>query len=166
MFEMKREAIIDETGRYRYALLRLWEPGKGYVVFIMLNPSTADGYEDDPTIRKCVQFARDWGYGGLIVVNMFALRSTNPDALLTEPDPVGSKNNYWTALAITQADAVICAWGSHKAVKKHPERRAKVLDLVRLLGHEPKCLKLSNGGEPYHPLYLRSDTVPFPLVAA
>jgi hypothetical protein len=156
---MQRDAVID--GTYRYLLTRVWGPGPR-VLFVMLNPSTADGLTDDNTIRRCIQFARDWGYDGIEVVNLFALRSKNPKALLLAADPVGPKNDPFIQEAAGRCPLVVCAWSSHKAVKR---RRGQVVDLLRAAGVKPMCLKLAKKGkgEPWHPLYLKADLRPFPL---
>lgn len=98
-FALEREvattAGISECGTYRYWLCREWSPGLDSLVWLMLNPSTADATQDDPTIRRCMGFARRWGYGGITVVNLYAYRATNPRDLLTAADPVGPENDRY-----------------------------------------------------------------------
>lgn len=166
-------AIISADKRYRYALWREWDTGTGTCLFVMLNPSTADAEEDDPTIRRCIGYAKRWGAKRLAVGNLFALRSTDPKLLNTSKDPIGPDNDEWLAQLVTTADLAICAWG---AVSGFPERRAvavryilrhpeTVLDADRPLALKPRlrCLKLTQKGHPSHPLYLRKDLEPIPL---
>jgi hypothetical protein len=87
--DTERAAVLSECGRYRYVLTRTWDHDLAACAFIGLNPSTADAHEDDPTIRRCIRFARDWGHGGLIMLNLFAWRSTDPRGLLDAIFPVG-----------------------------------------------------------------------------
>lgn len=89
---MIKSAIISECGKYRYSLSRIWDENKANVLFIMLNPSTADGDVDDPTIRRCIGFAKSWGYGGIYVGNLFAYRATDPKELLKVENPIGFEN--------------------------------------------------------------------------
>jgi hypothetical protein len=143
---------------WRYFLRREWSSASK-VAFIMLNPSTADETQDDPTIRRCIGYAKAWGYGGLVVGNIFAFRSTDPRGLLTAADPVGPDNDYWLANIGLGTDT-ICAWGTHGKLQ---ERGAKVLKLLRSNGAKPMALKLTTGGQPSHPLYLAGNLRPFHL---
>lgn len=152
----------DGVPAYRYDLTRIWDAREPFLVnFVMLNPSTADASDDDPTIRRCITYARRWGYDGLVVTNLFALRATDPKALLTDPDPVGPENDahlsHWAAMT----ELVICGWGSHPMAAR---RANAVLALLRSAGVEPHVLKLTGSGMPGHPLYLKADALPFPLV--
>lgn len=155
-------ATISKCGRYRYWLERKWGPGHPQV-FIMLNPSTADAKEDDPTIRRCMGFARREGAGGLIVVNLFGLRATNPQELDDVRDPVGPDNGTNIGLALIGAAAtrrpVICAWGANKNASKQADTIHRRADDI---GAELKCLGMTKSGAPKHPLYLSSNA---PLVA-
>ena len=92
---------------YRYSLWRFWSKNGGYAAFISLNPSTADEHEDDPTIRRCIRYAKDWGYSGLIMLNLFAYRSTNPKRLYTIDDPIGPDNNFHLRSASSKAQVTI-----------------------------------------------------------
>jgi hypothetical protein len=127
----------------------------------MLNPSTADAEQDDPTIRRCVGFSRSWGAGALVVVNLFALRSTDPAALLTHPEPVGADNDEHlrdVALdAWRDGGRLVCAWGAHLAA---PPRALEVHERVRDM--DPLCLGTTKSGAPRHPLYVKATTVPTP----
>src|SRR5689334_18589152 len=116
-------ALFDPTGRYRYRLWRQWDPAKPAVAFVMLNPSTADATTDDPTIRRCFGFAQGWGFGRLEVVNLFALRATDPRELARHPDPVGPANDAHIAAALALTDQAVAAWGCGGALR---ERGARV----------------------------------------
>ena len=152
---MQRSACIDDTEAYRYKLSRIWNSDKPMVMFIMLNPSTADADVDDPTIRRCIGFARSWGYGGLWVGNLFALRSSHPGDLLLADDPVGSQNNAALKSMADRSDQVVVAWGSFAA--KFPAQEAQVREMFRLRLY---CLATTKDGHPRHPLYLKGDLTP------
>lgn len=140
----------DIEGPYRYELTRTWDPASALVCcWVMLNPSTADASVDDPTIKRCIGFARDWGFGGLVVVNLFALRSTDPRALKTAVDPVGPRNDASILAAAGRASRVVCAWGTHGVFA---DRGAEVRQLLRPF--DPHALRLTKAGHPSHPLYL------------
>ena len=148
------DATISDCGNFRYRLERRWGGGSD-CVFVMLNPSTADASEDDPTVRRCIGFARREGCGSLTVVNLFSLRSTDPAALLTHGIKNGPESNRHIREAVEAARGpVICAWGAHKATVG---RDSTVLDLIRSAGHTPLCLGRTKAGAPRHPLYLRSN---------
>jgi hypothetical protein len=150
-----------EAGVYRYLLWRAWAPGRR-ALFIMLNPSTATATEDDPTIRRCIGFARAWGFDGLEVANLFALRSTDPTALYAHADPVGPLNDTTIADAAKRAGRVVCAWGAHG---KLMARGAAVLCALWDAGIVPMVLGLTAGlAQPRHPLYMRKDVEPFWLL--
>lgn len=155
---MNRTAIISECGVYRYELRRDWNPQKPRVAFVMLNPSTADAEKDDPTIRRCVGFAGRWGYGGLIVVNLFAFRATDPDNLKKAQrkgfDVVGSENDTCIKEAIAEADCVVAAWGIHGG----PTLRA--LEVSRFLPESTIAITTTAKGYPSHPLMLAYDLKP------
>ena len=154
LFDSAGWADID--GPYRYRLGRMWGPVGG-VVFVMLNPSTADATQNDPTIRRCLGFARREGWGSLDVVNLFGLRATNPAELAAHPDPVGPRNDAAIGDAIHAADAVICAWGAHP-MTQHQDRAATVLRLLRQ--HGSRIYRLgppTRSGAPRHPLYLPAN---------
>jgi hypothetical protein len=151
------EFSVDEV--YRYRLRRsftghvLEKPAKP-VVFLMLNPSTANAIEDDATIRRCCGFALAWGHTDLLVTNLFALRSTDPDALLSHADPIGPAND--AVLADLPDCPIIAAWGAHIAAPKRAER------VVELVKRPLLCLGTTAQGAPRHPLYLKADSMPVP----
>lgn len=155
---MQRSANFSRCRRYRYALWRRWAPGDDYVLLVGLNPSTADHRRDDPTIRRCIGFARDWGYSGLCVANLFALRATYPEDLLADPEPVGPRNDQWLRRLARDASLVVGGWGNHG---RHQDRAARVRAWLPGL----HCLRLNQSGEPAHPLYLPRELRPFPMPA-
>lgn len=154
---MKKGAVISADGKYRYSLFRQWESPALSVTFLMLNPSTADADLDDPTIRRCIGFAKSWGYGKIEVVNLYALRAADPDSLYIAADPIGPKNASYLADAFR--NRTVCAWGTH------PKARAmgSVLEMTMAgIGVESWCLGTTKDGSPKHPLYLRADTALIP----
>lgn len=147
---MSADAVISGCGAFRYMLTRGGEGEGPPAVFVMLNPSTADAASDDPTIRRCKGFARTWGRAGIIVVNLYALRSTDPAGLWRHGDPVGPDNDHWlTTVALGSGD-VVCAWGANA----RGERVRQVSDLLRAAGVRTLCLGTTTSGAPRHPLYV------------
>jgi hypothetical protein len=138
---------------YRYLLWREWSQGPR-ALFIMLNPSTATETVDDPTIRRCIGFARSWGLGGVEVANIFALRSTDPRALYRHADPVGPANDDAIAEAAKRAAIVVCAWGNHGRLGN---RGNVVLGLLLAVDVQPWCLRMTKQRQPEHPLYQPAD---------
>ncbi len=149
-------ARFDATETYRYQLWRRWLVGSGMCNFIMLNPSTATHEEDDPTIRRCIGYAKAWGYGGLYVTNLFGLRSTDPKALYSHPDPIGPDNGVHVMQTAKDSQRVVCAWGTHGKLKGWGDQTLTVLKLVS----KPCYLKLTKDGIPSHPLYLKGELMP------
>jgi hypothetical protein len=149
---------------YRYALTREWAPDHPPAVFVMLNPSTADAWLLDPTLTRCRNYAIAWGCGGLIVLNAFALRSTDPRALRSHPDPVGPDNDQVIAsvLCAGQTGPVVVGWGADPALRQWGARDWEVIRLLHAGGIEPVCLGQTKAGFPRHPLYLPADVEPSP----
>lgn len=143
---------------YRYTLTRgPWLNGEGTVLFVMLNPSTADEHQDDPTIRRCVGFAQSWGFRRLTVGNLYALRATDPRELFRAADPVGPRNDLALIELARWADEVIVAWGATQ--HPQPARAQHLLELLRAAHGPVKCLGLTPAtGQPRHPLYAAADT--------
>ncbi len=142
-------AVLSLDGKYRYHLWRRWTHGLGQVCWIMLNPSTANHERDDATIRRCVSFSRQWGYGGIEVVNLFGLRSTDPSQLLKASDPIGPKNDYWLRDTVEKATMTCAAWGAHGALF------GRSIAMRGLLSHSHVlCLGRCANGEPKHPVRL------------
>jgi hypothetical protein len=141
---------------YRYVLTRgPWLHGEGTVMFVMLNPSTADEREDDPTIRRCIRFARSWGFARLVVGNLYALRATDPRELFEHPDPVGPKNDETLRKLALNSPSVIVAWGA--TLHPQPSRARSVLELLEFYAGTARCLGQTKDLHPRHPLYVRRD---------
>lgn len=155
---LKASCRLSDCGKYRYTLSRMWEQTRGWddtVAFLMLNPSTATGEEDDPTIRRCVGFAKSLGFKRLVVVNLFAYRATDPQELRRAPRRVGAHND--DAIAEVCSDrTVICAWGS-SAATVFGDRPDKVMGLLKDVGARTTCFGKTASGWPRHPLYLPND---------
>ena len=139
-------AGFSRCRRYRYWLRRDWDPLLPQCAFIGLNPSTADANSDDPTLRRCLNFAEDWGYGSLFMVNLFAWRAKDPRELERVADPVGARTNLWLRRAHAEADLVVAAWGNGG----HLVGRAQSVEAW--LGNS-QCLGVTAQGMPRHPLY-------------
>tara|TARA_B000000609_G_C24097462_1_gene306402 strand:+ start:85 stop:597 length:513 start_codon:yes stop_codon:yes gene_type:complete len=149
----KSDAVFCKDRIYRYGLWRIWNEKLPKVLFIGLNPSTATETKNDPTIRRCIRYARDWGYGGYIMGNIFAYRSTDPKLMKKADDPVGPQNNTWLIKLNKEADLTIAAWGNHGEFKN---RYKEVIKLIPNL----HCLKITKNGNPSHPLYLPQSLKP------
>lgn len=148
-----RKAKVSEDRVYRYRLTRVWAEGTR-TTFVMLNPSTADAAADDPTIRQCIGFARRWGYSGLDVVNLYALRATNPAELWAAADPIGPDNDRYLAEAAASGGRLVAAWGAHA-------EQPRVRDVLAIPGFDRlTCLRTTKRGHPSHPLYLPGDLSP------
>ena len=152
---MERRALFSACGRYRSTLLRTWADG-GRVAFVMLNPSVADAEHDDPTIRRCIGFAKRWGYGGLEAVNLFAWRAVHPSDMKRAEEPVGPDGDAPLVRALSRCALVVAAWGVHGAHRGRGSEVASVLRAHGSLHH----LGLTKEGHPRHPLYLRRDVEP------
>ncbi|MBW2342530.1 MAG: DUF1643 domain-containing protein [Deltaproteobacteria bacterium] len=142
---------------YRYSLWRFWSKDSAYAAFVGLNPSTADEHKDDPTIRRCIRYAKDWGYSGVIMLNLFAYRSTDPKRLYTVDDPIGPDNDFHIRSASSKAQVTVAAWGNHG---DYLDRAATVIHLLKA----PQCLGVTKAGSPRHPLYLKKDLKPVPYI--
>lgn len=149
-------AEISGDGRFRYLLSRSWIGDGRTVTFIGLNPSTADARQDDPTIRRCVGFAKCLGASTLLMVNLFGYRSTDPRALLTAEDPVGPDNDAWLERAVKQSDVAIAAWGNGGSLLNRGQR------VAHTFAGRLQALELTKGGMPKHPLYIRQSARPVP----
>ena len=147
-------AILSPCGLYRYSLTRQWSEGAKQILWIMLNPSTADANVNDPTIRRCIAFSKAWGYDSLEVVNLFALRSPNPQDLIDSSeagiDPVGPNNDGYISWAVKQSASVIAAWGSRGFARTR-------VPLIKSICGRIDCLGVTKDGSPRHPLYVKAD---------
>lgn len=155
-------AILSPCQKYRYKLWRFWNTSKKKVMFIMLNPSTATEYKDDRTVKRCINFAHSWGYGGIYIANLFAYRATKPADLWAAKksgiDICGPQNLAYIEEIMRHSDLIILAWGMHgyKAVKE-------INEIQLLLGDKvPYCIEKTISSVPAHPLYLKSELTPIP----
>jgi len=150
-------AIFDEDRVYRYVLWRRWGIGPA-VVWIMLNPSTADETDLDPTLRRCQDFTMRWGHPAMVILNLYGLRSTDPKGLWEVDDPYGPDNLRHIEEQCKDAALVVLGWGTNAK----PEAVARVLSVLRDLGVETFCLRRTKEGHPEHPLYLPKRLAPVP----
>lgn len=146
---------------YRYTLRRpnlqgLLDRGEDVCAFLLLNPSTATETEDDPTIRRCIDFARRWGFHELVIVNVYAWRSTDPKVLPYVVDPVGPGNDQAIAEVVSQARRVVCGWGKNARA----DRVAQIAELLAPAAGKVFALKVNGDGSPQHPLYIPATTEP------
>jgi len=150
-------AVISLCGLYRYELQREVNPfGDGNCLFLMLNPSTADAMQDDPTIRRCKAFAEAWGHKRLIVANLFSFRATDPRAMKEAADPIGPDGDEAIMDAVYCSGTVVCAWGAHGG---HLDRDRQVIAMIRKVMPDVYCLNTTKNGFPCHPLYQPKDAV-------
>jgi hypothetical protein len=153
-------AVFDAARHYRYALWRVWGPPDAPLLHVIgLNPSTANEQDDDPTIRRCRGFARDLGCGGLLMTNLFALRTTDPSILRSHGNPVGDENTQWIlkCARLAAPGRTVCAWGVHvpRYWRNRPERLTQELRIAQI---PLWCWGRTKAGQPRHPLYLPADT--------
>jgi hypothetical protein len=153
---METTAELSSCRNYRYALWRRWDNSKPLAMIIGLNPSTADEVSNDPTLIRCINFAKSWGYGGVCMANLFAYRATKPKVMKLQTDPIGISNDKWLAKLASESDIVIAAWGNHGSFKK---RSTFVVDMLPNLYY----LQMNKSGQPAHPLYLKADLIPVPM---
>ena len=152
-------AVFSPDRKYRYTLWRHWIGGTGYAMFIGLNPSTADEVADDPTIRRCIGFAKSWGYAGLCMTNLFAYRATNPADMIDFELPIGADNDKHIMDVAKDAGVIVAAWG---ALGNWRGRGRHMRALLPNLHY----LKLTKDGHPAHPLYLPKTLIPIAWEAA
>lgn len=143
-------SVFSEGRKYRYTLYRKWEKGEGTIMFIGLNPSTADETEDDPTIRRCVSYAKTWGYQSLCMTNLFGFRATKPNVMMKEAFPIGRMNDAFLTLVAEEAALIVAAWGNKGS---YMNRDVEVMRLFQGK-HSLYVLRLTKNGHPAHPLYL------------
>lgn len=161
-----KETVFSPCRQYRYTLWREWlmeggAHGQRHVQFIGLNPSTADETKDDPTIRRCIQFAKDWGYGSICMTNLFAWRETDPRKMMKQPNPVGEDNQHHLLTISSKAGIVIAAWGTKGA---HLCQDLTVRSWLASVGIKLHCLRKTKEGHPEHPLYLPASLKPIEFI--
>ena len=165
---LEQNAVISSCGKYRYLLTRQVDPGDRTATFIMLNPSTADAVNDDPTIRRCIGLARWWRCGRVVVANLFAVRATAPADMRQASDPVGPENRDWVTRAVERAvgacdpadrGPVVCAWGTNGS---YLDQDRTVLGWIEG-ACKPVALGFTRDGHPRHPLYIPSAAKLVPL---
>ena len=149
---MNKTAILSDDRKHRYSLDRIWDNEKPFVLFIGLNPSTANEKNDDPTIRRCMSFSKDWGYGGIRMVNLFSIRATDPKVMLNYDQPTDDNNDFYLLNSAACSGVIVCAWGNYGS---HLGRDQKVKEL--LTGYRLMCFDITKKGQPKHPLYIKSD---------
>jgi hypothetical protein len=159
-------AVFSDCGKYRYVLWRCltgrFDEPHTSVLWLMLNPSTANATKLDPTLTRCLAYTKAWGYQQMAVVNVFAFRSTNPKGLLSAVDPVGAENDQHIGIEAAGADLVVCGWGEGVPTWA----RHRIDDVARELeraGKVPHALAVTGAGNPSHPLYLKADLSPRPI---
>ena len=153
---MEKKANISKDKIYRYTLSRTWDSTKPTVLFIGLNLSIADENIDDPTITRCINFAKDWGYGTLLMANLFAFRSTYPKEIYLIDDPIGKDNDHYILECVKQSNLIIACWGNNGT---YMDREKIIKELVPNL----YCLQKNKNGTPHHPLRLPRDINPIPF---
>ena len=153
------DAIFSDCKKYRYALFRIWDKERGKIAFIGLNPSTADEIKNDSTVSTCIRHAKSWGFGGMIMLNIFAYRATDPKKMKSADNPIGTKNDQaikkYTGLR--EVSKVICAWGNDGAYLNRGREVCEAIIERRVVTY---AFKVNQSGEPHHPLYLPKDIVP------
>lgn len=149
------QTVFSSCGRYRYVWFHRWADGPT-VMFIGLNPSQANGHRTDATVRRCIAYAKRWGYGALRIVNLFAWVDMDPEAMMREADPIGPDNDRHLGIATAEAELVVAVWGVHGA---HLGRDRAIKRAFRNRLH---ALKVNQDGSPSHPLYLSGDLRPIP----
>jgi hypothetical protein len=153
------DASFTLDGRHRWELVRTWgkrnwelgkNPVEGYVLWVMLNPSMAGAWDNDPTIRRCMGFAQRWGYGGIKVMNLFSLVTPHPNVLYGTKGDLGPFYMTRLRLASLNAARTVVGWGALRPQERVLARRQEVMATL----HEPHCLGVTQGGHPRHPLYV------------
>jgi len=149
-FLVNKNATFSDCRKYRYTLSRTWNGKKKTILFIGLNPSTANEKIDDPTIRRCINYAQNWGYGSLLMVNLFAYRATMPTELKNVKNPIGNDNDLHIIELSKKADLAVAAWGNEGSLLNR-DKEVKIIIPILM------CLKINKSGQPAHPLYQKKD---------
>ena len=150
MDKVINQCKFSKCRQFRYTLTRVFENGKGTCSFIGLNPSTADEYQNDPTVSRCMNRAQQMGFKTFIMLNAYGYRATDPKDMKAHPSPVGEENDYWILESCKKSDKIICCWGNHAS---HLNRSDEIRELLK----DFNLFRLGDptaSGEPRHPLYL------------
>lgn len=147
-------AVFSDCRNYRYCLWRSWDNTKKKIMFIGLNPSTADEIKNDPTVTRCINYSKMWGYGEMFMMNIFSYRTTYPSVLMNQNDPIGKDTDLWIKKIYKKTDICIGAWGNHGQFLDRSKDIFSILPKIY-------CLKINGSGEPAHPLYLKKTIKPF-----
>lgn len=150
---MQTQAEFSPCGKYRYSFYQQWDASKPNVMFIGLNPTAMDDKQSNPTLKRCINYAQDWGFGGLYVTNLFALLALTPKDLKQAKNPIGQHNDEWLKTAANNCDLIIAAWGNDG---DYLNRGQQLVTLIPNL----KCLKINQSGQPAHPLYQPKTAMP------
>ncbi|HEV2430690.1 MAG TPA: DUF1643 domain-containing protein [Burkholderiales bacterium] len=150
-------AVFSRCRRWRYLLWRCWDESKPVANFLMLNPSTADERKLDPSCTRARNYAERWGFGAVVITNIFGWRATDPEEMKSVKDPVGRSNDAAIVEAAREANLLVCAWGNHGA---HLNRSEAVLELLRTARIRMHVLRVNGAGYPAHPLYLPATLKP------
>ena len=153
IMEVIKNAVLSGDRKYRYALWRIWDTDSQAVMFICLNPSTADEFIDDPTLTRCINFAKSWGFGGVITANLFAYRTTYPQELKNVKNPVGIQNDKWLKSLAGSAGLIVGGWGNHGVFMGRSKAVAGLISNIY-------CLDRNKTGQPAHPLYQPKNSKP------
>lgn len=158
---MLKNAILDETRKYRYVLSRQWGDSDNFVNFILLNPSTADESKDDQTIRRCINLTKSWKkYDGFYVTNLFAFRTVSPKILKNTEYPIGKENNKYIKEIANKSKIVIIAWGNDGGYLNRDKDVLQILSGIK----PPHCLGLSKKKQPLHPRTVKKTVVPIKFI--
>ncbi len=153
-------AIFDPSGLYRYSLWRTWSPYHTRVAFILLNPSTADEHQNDPTIRRCISFARAWNFGAIEVVNLFAYRATDYRELFKANEPIGTENDRYLIQAVERCSTIVLGWGARGTFLT---RDRQVMSSILDGRQDIYSLGITKNGQPRHPLYINGNAPLVPI---
>lgn len=165
-------ALFSDCRLYRWTLWRHWDAPRGVAgappslcAFVGLNPSTADEVQDDPTVRRCIRYAQQWGFSGMYMLNIFGFRATDPGVMRSQDDPVGVDNDHWIRTIVSRCDQTVFCWGNHGLHRERSQAVCRLLGRLRSRRRVMYSFGLTGQGEPKHPLYLRKDAplIPFPF---
>lgn len=153
-------AHFSECRTWRYALWREWDSHRGFVLFVGLNPSTANEVENDTTISKCVGFANKWGFGGIYMLNLLSFCATQPERMLSASDPVGPENDSTFNLYSSKSNLIVAAWGGSVPMRERVRLNlnTRIDNVLRNINTEVRCLGKTQDGSPKHPSRISYDT--------